>query len=121
MKMFLAVALGGAIGASARYGALVLFPERAAGFPWTTFWVNVAGCFALGLLIGLVGDQLMIRAFLGTGVLGGFTTFSTFAWQTDRLVLDGRAAVAASYVISSVLVGLVAAYLPYRLVELLRG
>lgn len=88
-----AVATGGAAGASARYGAALLWPVAQGGFPWTTFAVNAVGCALIGVLMALLTAARrpvhhLVRPFLGTGVLGGFTTFSTYAVDTERL-LDG--------------------------------
>jgi CrcB protein len=107
-----AVAVGGMVGASARYGLSRLVPAPADGFPWTTLLVNVSGAFALGLLAAMViarrPHDRLLRPMLGTGVLGGYTTFSTLAVEADLLVKDGRAGVAAAYVLASVAAGLVA-------------
>lgn len=106
MKMVLAVALGGALGAVARYG-LVEAATRlfGAGFPWGTLAVNVVGSVAMGLLIELMallwspGPEL--RAFLVVGVLGAFTTFSTFSLDVVVLTQRGEALAAAAYVAAS--------------------
>jgi CrcB protein len=113
-KLFVAVAVGGALGAAARYGASLIWPEPAGRFPWTTFGVNVLGSFALGLVIATLGHSAMARAFLGTGVLGGFTTFSTFAWQAEHLLRQDQAGLAFAYLAGSVLSGLFAAWLGLR-------
>ncbi|RFU87342.1 fluoride efflux transporter CrcB [Streptomyces triticagri] len=85
-----AVALGGALGATARYAAQLLWPTPAGGFPWTTFCVNVAGCAVMGVFMVLLTEvwaaHRLVRPFFGTGVLGGFTTFSTYAVDVERLV-----------------------------------
>ncbi|HRJ77155.1 MAG: putative fluoride ion transporter CrcB [Planctomycetes bacterium] len=106
MKLFLLVCLGGALGSGARYGVDLAFramaPQLAAVFPWATLFVNLAGCFAIGLGYGWLarGDQPLgeeLRALLLVGVCGGLTTFSAFANQT--LALDsgkGMLNVAAS-------------------------
>jgi CrcB protein len=78
-----AVSAGGVVGALARYGLGVLFPS-----PWTTFAINVSGCLLIGVLMVLI-DELwpphrLLRPFLGTGVLGGYTTFSTYAVDVTR-------------------------------------
>jgi fluoride exporter len=97
------VALGGALGASARHGLLVAFPEPSGGFPWTVFAVNVAGCFLLALLpaLSVVRRRPLLPPLLGTGVLGGFTTMSTYAEQTRALVAAGRPGTAATYVVGT--------------------
>ncbi|MGW6392102.1 fluoride efflux transporter CrcB [Streptomyces sp. NPDC055103] len=89
-----AVAVGGALGAAARYGATLLWPTPAHAFPWTTFTVNLAGCAALGTLMVLATEVVtaphpLLRPFLGTGVCGGFTTFSTYTLDTQRLLSAG--------------------------------
>ncbi len=114
MKLFLAVAAGGAVGAAARYAAVLIWPEPSGRFPWTTFAINVIGSFALGIVIAIVGHSAMARAFLGTGVLGGFTTFSTFAWQGEDLFKEGRPGIAIGYLAGSVVCGLFAAWLGLR-------
>ncbi|MER7055135.1 CrcB family protein [Streptomyces sp. NPDC000351] len=100
-----AVSLGGGTGAAARYAALLWWPTRTGGFPWTTFWVNVAGCAVIGVLMVVVTEvwaaPRLVRPFLGTGVLGGFTTFSTYAVDSRHLfaadqVRTGLACLAAT-------------------------
>jgi CrcB protein len=106
------VALGGAIGASFRYLANVAAMRVAGpGFPWATLFVNVAGSFAMGVLVVvLAGAGNRLAPFLMTGILGGFTTFSAFS--LDTISLWGRSpTLAAAYVLGSValsLAGLVA-------------
>ncbi|MFI9629199.1 fluoride efflux transporter CrcB [Streptomyces sp. NPDC052042] len=88
-----AVAVGGGIGAAARYGASLLWPTAAGAFPWTTLTVNAVGCAVIGVFMVVITDvwaaHRLVRPFFGTGVLGGFTTFSTYAVDIQRLV-DGR-------------------------------
>jgi CrcB protein len=104
MTILLAVALGGALGAVMRY---VLNAQITAlwggGFPLGILAVNVAGCFAMGVLAAGLSSQASaeLRAFLLTGVLGGFTTFSAFAYDTTVLVEAGRSGDAALYVAAS--------------------
>ncbi|MGY2127913.1 fluoride efflux transporter FluC [Blastococcus sp. SYSU DS0617] len=113
MIAYVAAALGGALGALARWGAAEGLPHDAGGWPWATLLVNVAGCLLLGLLIGLVGagSPSWLRPFLGTGVLGGFTTYSAFAVETVQLTDAGRPGLAAGYVAASVLGGVAASAL----------
>jgi CrcB protein len=89
------VALGGAIGSAARYlldGAVYRFVP--ATFPYGTFVVNMTGCLAFGLLLGLVEQRLaggtLARTFVLIGMLGGFTTFSSFTFETLQLLRDGE-------------------------------
>lgn len=106
------VAAGGALGALARHGLEVAWPVPAGGFPWVTLAVNVAGCAALGtvmeLLARLAAPHRLLRPFLGTGLLGGFTTFSMYAVETRELLAAGRPGLAAAYVVGT-LVGALAA------------
>ncbi|MCY4192665.1 MAG: fluoride efflux transporter CrcB, partial [Rhodospirillaceae bacterium] len=94
MKMLLAVALGGAIGAVARYGVGVWTGRVLGhGFPWATILVNVTGSLILGLLISYMALRTQFpaewRAFLAVGVLGAFTTFSTFSLDATTLMQRG--------------------------------
>ncbi len=105
------VAAGGAIGASARYLAGVAL-TRALGpeFPWGTVAVNVIGSFLMGVLIvalGHVGGTRFLP-FLAVGVLGGFTTFSSFSLDAVTLYERGAMGAAAGYVVGSVVLSLVA-------------
>lgn len=108
MRSLLIVAVGGALGATARRGAGELVGVTRSGFPWATFVVNIVGC----LLIGLATRRLVrgSDAWLGivVGLLGGFTTFSAFAVETRALLDDGRGVTALVYVGASLVVGLVA-------------
>ncbi|MFR9787498.1 FluC/FEX family fluoride channel [Streptomyces sp. MB22_4] len=94
--VFAAVAAGGALGSCARYGAALLWPTASGAFPWTTFWVNVTGCAVIGVLMVVTTDvragHRLVRPFLGTGFLGGFTTFSAYTVDIERLTDTGRAA-----------------------------
>jgi CrcB protein len=103
------VAAGGLVGTLARYGLSVAFPSL-----WTIAVVNLAGSFLLGLLTHLgAGWSPEVRTGLGVGVLGGFTTFSTFTVQTVLEADGGRGGRAAAYVAVSVAGGLVAAVAGY--------
>lgn len=104
------VALGGAIGACLRHGLTVTFPDSNNGFPWTIFAINVVGSFVLALLpaFAAVRRRDLLPPLLGTGVLGGFTTLSTYAEQTRVLVAEGHEMTAATYVVGTVAVCLLA-------------
>ncbi|MGY1754028.1 fluoride efflux transporter CrcB [Blastococcus sp. SYSU D01042] len=112
---YLAAAVGGALGALGRWGIAAALPRDPGGWPWATLLVNLTGCLALGLLMGWVfvrsPGSLWLRPFLGTGVLGGFTTFSAFAVETVQLADAGRPVVAAAYVLVSVAGGVAASAL----------
>jgi CrcB protein len=102
---YLAAALGGALGALARWGVATALPHRDGAFPWATLLVNLTGCLLIGVLLeavlGRPGVSPLARPFLTVGVLGGYTTYSTFA--VDTVVLWSRPAVAVLYVLASVL------------------
>ena len=106
-----AVAVGGAVGCSLRYLAVVGVTRFAGtAFPWGTMLVNIVGCLLAGILFGLVQERAffspLIRLLLLTGFLGGFTTFSTFAVETVSLLRDGSWLVALSSVAVNNLVGI---------------
>jgi CrcB protein len=110
-----AVAAGGALGAAARYAAVLTWPTPPGAFPWTVLAVNASGCAAIGVLMVLVTEtgappHRLLRPFLGTGVLGGFTTFSTYALDTQRLLSAGDAARGILYLGSTAIVALTAVW-----------
>ena len=98
-----AVALGGVAGALLRHGLSTAFPDPTDAFPWTTFAVNVVGCFLLALLpaFAVVRRRPLLPPLLGTGVLGGFTTLSTYSEQTRALLAAGQAVTATTYVVGT--------------------
>jgi CrcB protein len=117
--LLLVVAAGGVLGSLARYGVAVALPHGSGELPVATLLVNAVGCLLLGVLVAGWPNATWMRPFIGTGVLGGFTTFSAFALETDRL-LDRAPAVAALYVGLSLLLGLGAAAAGLRLGERVR-
>jgi CrcB protein len=118
------VALGGAIGSAARYGVNV-WSGRLLGseFPWHTFIVNVVGCFIMGILVELMALKLNVsnetRAFLTTGILGGFTTFSAFSLDFAVLVERKALGAALAYGAGSVALSLIAVFAGLYLVRTL--
>ena len=86
------VALGGLLGASARYGIGLLLPHAPGTFPLGTLLINVVGGFLIGVLIDAVSARPLLRPFAITGILGGFTTFSTYAVDAEQLLAAGRLA-----------------------------
>jgi fluoride exporter len=116
------VALGGAIGSAARYGVNVWSGRMLGGeFPWHTFIVNVVGCFAMGVLVALMALRLNaspeMRAFLTTGILGGFTTFSAFSMDFALLVERKTYGAALAYGAGSVVLSLIAVFAGLSLVR----
>jgi fluoride exporter len=112
----LLVMLGGGIGALARYWLQgVVHRSTGPGFPYGTVVVNVAGCFVIGLLMVGMEERFLVnpslRVFLTVGILGGFTTFSSFSYETIALLRDGEVLFGAMNVIVSVTVCLAATYL----------
>jgi CrcB protein len=104
---------GGGLGAVLRFALALWVDNRAqVSFPWGTFAVNVVGCFLIGLLATLADEHRLLtplaRLFLIAGVLGGFTTFSTFGLETWRLVEEGLSSIALGNVVASVGATLVA-------------
>ncbi|MFF7189511.1 fluoride efflux transporter CrcB [Streptomyces sp. NPDC008222] len=99
------VALGGAVGATARYAASLLWPARTGQFPWTTFGINLVGCAVIGVFMVVITEvwaaHRLVRPFFGTGVLGGFTTFSTYAVEIQRLVDAGEPRTALAYLFAT--------------------
>jgi len=113
MRAISFVAIGGAAGSVLRYLLTKRIGVADSGFPAATFAVNVVGSFVLGVLIGLIAARFStdIRTGLFVGLLGGFTTYSTFAFESAVLVRDGMAGVAASYVVATLVFGVGAAWL----------
>jgi CrcB protein len=109
-----AVSAGGALGALARYG-IGLFGT----VPWATFAVNVTGCLLIGALIVAVtegpGAHPLARPFLGTGFLGGYTTFSTYAVDVHVVLGTGRVPEAVAYLVGTLVAALAATWLGARL------
>lgn len=120
MKLVWYVALGGAVGSAARFGLSALLQTRATtALPLGTLVVNITGSFLLGFLLRYaLGSPIIspeIRALLTTGFCGGYTTFSTFSYETIALLEDGDWRRAGVYVLSSVVLSLAAAWLGFTL------
>ncbi|WP_432133405.1 MULTISPECIES: fluoride efflux transporter CrcB [unclassified Streptomyces] len=108
---WLVVAAGGMVGAPLRYLTDRAVQSRHDSvFPWGTFTVNVTGCLVLGLLAGAAPASADLRLFLGTGLCGALTTYSTFSYETLRLAETGAGLQAAVNAVGSVLAGLTAAF-----------
>jgi CrcB protein len=128
VKLDMAVMIGGAIGSALRYGMSEWIAETAhSTFPWGTLAVNVIGSLVIGVFTGLTGPDgpllvsPIIRAFVTIGILGGFTTFSSFNLQTMLLVQDGQWLSAVGNVTSSVVLCLLATGLGIALANALPG
>ncbi|MGH2602116.1 MAG: fluoride efflux transporter CrcB [Dehalococcoidia bacterium] len=108
LEVLAVIATGGALGSLARLALTEAIPHSAqTAFPTATFVTNIAGCFAIGLLMTYVltvgKPSRYTRPFLGTGVLGGFTTFSAYAVETRELLAASAYATAAAYVVGTVI------------------
>jgi CrcB protein len=119
--ILLAIAAGGSLGALARWGLAKALPHSSTQLPWATVLTNVSGCFAIGVVLVVLTerrpDDRLLRPLLGTGVLGGYTTFSTYALDTRTLLAAGRPLLAASYLFGTLAVGLFAVVAGIRLTE----
>lgn len=122
MGSTLSVALGGAVGSVARHAVNVWMTRTVphAAIPYATFVINVGGCFTIGVLSGLLASQRLVmsvegRAFVFVGLLGGFTTFSTFGLDTIVLVQSGLRGTAVWNVVGQVTLGLLAVYIGFLL------
>lgn len=117
-RAWLAVAAGGLIGAELRYGLGLAFPDLPGAVPWATLLINVGGSFVLAALttlwIARPQTAFWLRAGLGPGLLGSFTTFSAVVFSVDQLARAGEHVAWAAYLALSVLLGLAAAGLGWR-------
>lgn len=121
LRPLAAVAAGGMLGAPARYELALALPARSGTFPLSTFVINITGSFVLGALVTLMVEKWpptgYLRPFAATGVLGAYTTWSTFMVDTDLLLKAGRVLVAAGYVAATLSAGLAAVYAGILLVR----
>jgi CrcB protein len=123
MLKIVLVMIGGAIGTACRYGlssAIYSFIERPT-FPYANLVINVSGSFVIGVLAELFDERVLVspatRAALLTGVLGGYTTFSSFSYETFSLIRDGEWFRATLNAVGSVLLGLIAVWFGVRLAQ----
>ncbi|HEX5540870.1 MAG TPA: CrcB family protein [Micromonospora sp.] len=117
--VLLVVAAGGALGAAARYGLTTAWPTPPLGFPWATLVINLLGCALLGALMQAVttrSSHRLLPPFLGTGILGGFTTFSAYASEGWQLFTAGRTALGMAYLVATLAGGLAAVRIGVRAV-----
>ena len=117
------IAVGGALGSLARWEISRLLPHPSGTFPWATFDANVTGCLLIGVLMVFVIDvwppSAYVRPFLGVGILGGYTTFSTYMLAARGLRVAGRTAIAGEYLFGSLAAGLAAVWAGVTLARLL--
>jgi CrcB protein len=122
---WLAVAAGGLIGTELRYGLGLAFPDIPGSAPWATLWINVGGSFVLALLttVWMARPQtaFWLRAGLGPGLLGSFTTFSAVVFAVDQLARAGSHFAWIAYLLLSVLLGLAAAGAGWRSGKVVAG
>jgi fluoride exporter len=108
-----AVAVGGVVGAEARYGVAVALPHAPGAWPWSTLVANVTGCVLIGVLMVLVTERFrahpLVRPLLGVGVLGGYTTFSTYTADVLAGFGAGRAGLALLYLVVTPVLAVAAA------------
>jgi len=119
IKNIILIGLGGALGSVLRYLSILYFKGFA--YPWATLFVNILGSFIIGLIVALFLKNgnwpLSYRLFLATGICGGFTTFSSFSLENMELLNAGKFGLAMFYIIISIVGGLLACWLGYRLVQ----
>ncbi len=112
--VLLVIAAGGALGSLARWALSAAIPHATGGFPWATWLENVTGGLVLGALMVLILDfwppSRYLRPFAGVGVLGGYTTFSTYMLDTRTLLAAGRLPAALGYLLGTLLAGLAAVW-----------
>jgi fluoride exporter len=112
VRVVAAIAAGGSIGGLVRAGAVKLAPLHEGSWPWATFCVNIAGCLILGYaatrLFARRRPPLLALAFVGVGICGALTTFSTLELELARMIHDGHGGLAAAYALSSLAAGLAA-------------
>lgn len=120
---WLFVACGGALGATLRYGAGFLISKPQGLFPWTTWSVNLLGCFFAGIFFAFTQRfpilQNEVRLLLMVGILGGFTTFSSFGLETFQLIRQGQFPLALAYMLSSVVLGVICLAIGFYIFQIL--
>lgn len=125
MLQWILIAGGGALGAVLRFALQGLVQPKGSLFFWGTWAVNVSGCLAIGFLMALFTGPYAIRpeyrVGIISGILGGFTTFSSFSWESTQLIEQRQWGLALLYIGSSVIVGLLATFAGIRLSQWLYG
>jgi CrcB protein len=117
-KILGTIALGGMIGAEARYGLALAMPHHAGSWPWATLLTNISGSLLLGVLMAAIASAgrppQLARPFVGVGFLGGFTTFSTYAVDLREQLGHGHPGAAAAYALVSLVGGVLAVVIGLR-------
>jgi fluoride exporter len=120
LKDFMLIGLGGAAGSMLRYAVSLLVVSR--GGTMATLLVNIAGSFAIGLVLAFSSKNEAFagnwKLFLATGICGGFTTFSAFSAENLQLLQNGKVLLSLIYIVVSIVAGIGAAFLGYKLVTL---
>ena len=123
-----AIALGGMLGAAGRYALELAWPHGAGSLPWATLVTNVSGCLLIGVLMVYVIEvsagalrHPLVRPFLGVGVLGGYTTFSTYTVQSETLVADGRPLLGLAYLFGTLVAALAAVVVGVAIARMFAG
>ena len=115
VQVLVVIAFGGMAGAAGRHGVSLVVPTAAGGLPWSTLIVNASGCLGIGVLMALIVEarhaHRLVRPFLGVGVLGGYTTFSTYTVDAQALIAAGRPGVALGYLAGTAVAAVVAVQL----------
>jgi CrcB protein len=115
VRLFAAISAGGVLGALGRFGLQSVFPHAASAFGWTTLAINVSGCLLIGIVAAVAAESRraprLTRPFLITGVLGGFTTFSTYIVDAQRALAAGAPRVALTYAAATLAATLAAAWI----------
>ncbi len=118
LKNLLLVGLGGGLGSMLRYGSSLLLNSKL--FPYATLAVNIIGSFIIGIVFAMsIKDETFLnnwKLFLATGICGGFTTFSAFSVENMALLQSGKIGLALTYILLSVVLGIIATFLGYLLV-----
>lgn len=125
IKEIIAIALGGALGSVLRFllSSWIQSRTKAVFFPWGIFIVNVVGCWLIGILFGIWAGRMysgvILRSGLLIGLLGGFTTFSSFTLDSMKIFQSGSYGIALLYILASVIVGILATVLGFSMIKIL--
>ena len=124
MQKFLLVALGGALGSVARYSVgMIVAGRMGSRFPWGTFVINITACVIIGFSMTWLGKRTGTSAawryLIPIGFVGGYSTFSTYEWETLSALRSGAYLIAAAYALGSLAAGLAATWCGALLAELL--